>query len=42
MSVVFNGNYNDYSYDWYPNTGYFLMEAMVLNAAVPFAENAAE
>jgi len=38
LEKIFNGNYNDYSYDWYGNVGNQLVMAMIVNAICPLIE----
>lgn len=34
----FNGQYNDYSYDWYKNVGNQIVISMIINAVCPILE----
>lgn len=38
LSKIFNGPFNDYSYDWYGNVGNQLLMAMAINAICPLIE----
>lgn len=38
LGKIFNGPFNDYSYDWYGNVGNQLVTAMVVNAICPLIE----
>ena len=39
---LFNGSFNDYSYDWYGNVGNQIVISMVINAVCPILEHIVE
>jgi len=38
LSGVFNGQFNDYSFDWYSDVGSILVVSMIINAVTPIIE----
>ena len=42
ISWLFNGSFNDYSYDWYGNVGNQIVISMVINAVCPILEHIVE
>jgi hypothetical protein len=38
LSGIFNGQYNDYNYDWFEDVGGILVTSMIINAFCPIIE----